>query len=77
MHPFLKGLLIGLAAGAAAGLLLTPRKGVENREFVRARVQQALASGRQAAQEQDERLRARFRQAIGVGQGSEKEPEPS
>jgi len=73
MHPFLKGLVVGILTGAAVGLLVAPGKGTENREFVRLRVQQALAAGRQAAQEQDQHLRARFRQTISPVK--EKEPE--
>ena len=64
MHPFLKGFLVGLAAGAAAGLLLTPRKGMENRAWVRQRVQLAVETGQKAAQDQEERLRARFHESI-------------
>jgi gas vesicle protein len=75
MHSFLKGFLVGLCASAAVALLLSPRKGAENRDLVRQRVQQALEAGRQAALEQDGRLRGRFRQAIGVSE--EKEPTQS
>lgn len=75
MHPFLKGLLVGLAAGAAVGLLLAPHKGTENRDLVRQRVQHAVAAGKKAAQEQDERLRARFHERIGLSE--EKEPSQS
>ena len=75
MHPFVKGLFVGLVVGAAVGLLLSPRKGVENREFVRQRVQLAREAGKRATAEQDGRLRARFRQAIGVH--DEKEPAQS
>ena len=75
MHPFLKGFIVGLCAGAAVALLLSPRKGTENRDFVRQRVQRALEAGKQAASEQDERLRAHFRQVIGVHE--EKEPTQS
>jgi gas vesicle protein len=65
MHPFLKGFLVGLALGAAAGLLMTPHKGPENRDSVRQRFQQAVAAGKKAAQEQDDLLRTRFRERIG------------
>lgn len=65
MHSFLKGLLVGAAVGAAVGLLLAPHKGAENRQLARRRFEQAVAAGRQAAQDQDERLRARFHQQIG------------
>lgn len=65
MHPFFKGLIVGLLVGAAVGLFVTPRSGVENREFVRRRLQYAQEVGRRAARQQDERLRSRFRQAIG------------
>ena len=75
MHPFLKGLFVGLVVGAAVGLLLSPRKGVENREFVRQRVHLAREAGKRAAAEQDGQLRARYRQSIGVR--DEKEPAQS
>ncbi len=75
MHPFLKGLLVGLALGAAVGLLMSPHKGAENRDMVHQRFQQAVAAGKKAALEQDERLRARFRQEIGLLE--KKEPTPS
>ena len=64
MHPFLKGLLVGLAVGAAVGLLITPRKGKENREFVRQRIQQAQEAAKKATQDQEELLRTRFRTKI-------------
>lgn len=66
MHPFFKGFLPGLFVGAAIGLLLSPHKGQENREFVRLRIREAVEAGRRAAQEQDEHLRTRFRQTIGT-----------
>ena len=71
MYPFFRGFLVGLAVGAAVGLLMSPHKGVENRALARRQFEQAVAAGQKAAQEQDERLRARFRQQIGLGEGEE------
>ncbi len=64
MHPFWKGFLPGLLAGAAVGLLLAPRRGQETRALVRLRFQEAVTAGREAAQEQENLLRARFRRRI-------------
>ena len=44
----LGGLVVGVAAGAAAGLLFSPQSGEELQQSVRGRIQEALAEGRAA-----------------------------
>ena len=48
---FLAGAMCGAVVGAVAALLLAPASGLELREQVRARVDELLAEGRQAAED--------------------------
>ena len=48
---FLAGAMCGAVVGAVAALLLAPASGIELRQQVRARVDELLAEGRQAAED--------------------------
>jgi gas vesicle protein len=57
---FVVGLLFGSLVGAALGLLLAPRSGLETRQLVRLRINEALEEVKQAAAEQRLELEARL-----------------
>lgn len=65
---FLQGFLIGFLSGAAAGLVLAPGSGEENRERFLRRYEEARAAARQASQEHEEKLLARYRLGVGTSQ---------
>ncbi len=57
---FLAGAMCGAIVGAVAALLLAPYSGLELRQNVRARVDEILAEGRQAAADRRAELEAQL-----------------
>jgi gas vesicle protein len=57
---FLAGAMCGAVVGAVAALLLAPASGIELRRNVRARVDELLAEGRQAAADRRAELEAQL-----------------
>ncbi len=57
---FVAGAMCGAIVGAVAALLLAPSSGIELRQNVRARVDDVLSEGRQAAANRRADLEAQF-----------------
>ena len=57
---FIAGAMCGAIVGAVAALLLAPSSGIELRQNVRARVDDVLSEGRQAAANRRADLEAQF-----------------
>ncbi len=57
---FIAGAMCGAIVGAVAALLLAPAPGVELRQNVRARLDEMLAEGRQAAADRRTELEAQL-----------------
>jgi gas vesicle protein len=57
---FIAGAMCGVIVGAVAALLLAPASGVELRQRVRARVEELVAEGRQAAEDRRAELEAQL-----------------
>lgn len=57
---FLAGAMCGAIVGAVAALLLAPSSGLKLRQDLRARVEQVLAEGRQAASDRRAELEAQL-----------------
>ncbi len=57
---FLAGAMCGAIVGAVAALLLAPASGLKLRQDLRARVEQVLAEGRQAASDRRAELEAQL-----------------
>ncbi|MBN1483247.1 MAG: YtxH domain-containing protein [Chloroflexia bacterium] len=68
MRSFSKGFWLGLFFGAAAAILFAPENRPEFIEQIAQRAQQALAAGRQAAQEREQSLQERYHQIVGQAQ---------
>ncbi len=55
-YSFLGGLLFGAVAGAAAGMLLAPKSGVETRRDLKEKAEEVYDRGREMYAEQRDRL---------------------
>lgn len=60
---FVGGAIVGAALGAVAGLLLAPSAGADIQRRMRARVEEALEAGKQAAIAREAELQAEFERA--------------